>query len=124
MRQIKAFMRTVAVGKVVKALGAFPRDERPTRYEIEPFDVSFHLRSESAWTPEVQLAVHIIHGERYLRPVDDCDRRCAAEIQANLRRLGVQPQRWSEGRAREEARREAPLSNAKGPRLQDRASSS
>ena len=81
------------------AAAAFPRVERPTRYEVEPFDGSFHLRPESQWAPEIQLTVRIVHGEGYLRPLDDCERRCAEEIQSELRRLGVQPRTWSDARA-------------------------
>ena len=81
------------------AAAAFPREQRPTRYEIEPFDASFHLRPEAQWTPEVQLTVRIVHGEGYLRPLDDCEKRCAEEIQSALRRLGVQPRTWSDARA-------------------------
>ena len=80
------------------ALGAFPREHRPTKYEVEPFDASFHLRPEAEWTPEVQLTVHIVHREGYLRPIDTCEKRCAEEIQRNLRELGVQPKSWSPGR--------------------------
>ena len=77
------------------ALGAFPKEHRPTQYDVEPFDASFHLRPESEWTPEVQLTVHIVHREGYLRPVDECEKRCAEEIQKALRALGVQPKTWS-----------------------------
>ena len=80
------------------ALGALPRDHRPTRYEFEPFDASFHLRPEADWAPEVQLTVHIVHREGYLRPVDECEKRCAGEIQSNLQELGVQPKKWSPAR--------------------------
>ncbi len=79
----------------VVALGALSREHRPTGYEIEPFEAAFHLRPESGWAPEVQLAIHIIHKEGYLRPLDGCERRCAAEIEHNLAQLGVQPGRWA-----------------------------
>ncbi len=84
---------------------AFPKDLRPTRYEIEPFEAAFRMRPESQWKPEVQLTVRIVHRQDYLRPLDECEKRCAEEIQQALRRLGVQPRTWSEGRsaARERA---------------------
>jgi len=81
------------------AEAVFPREHRPTQYQIEPFDASFHLRPEAEWSPEVQLAVHIVHREGYLRPVDDCERKCVEEIGRNLGQLGVQPRTWSESRA-------------------------
>lgn len=54
------------------------------------------MRAESAWKPEVQLTVHIVHREGYLSPLDECEKRCAEEIQTALRGLGVQPKSWSE----------------------------
>lgn len=80
------------------ALAAFPKEHPLTQYEIEPFDSSFHLRPDAEWTPEVQLTVHIVHREGYLRPVDECEKRCAEEIQQALRALGVQPKTWSDSR--------------------------
>jgi len=80
------------------AFAAFPKEHRPTKYELEPFDASFHLRPESQWKPEVQLTVHIVHRDGYLRPLDECEKRCAEEIQKALRALGVQPKSWSDSR--------------------------
>ncbi len=81
------------------ALAAFPKEHRPTKYEIDPPDASLHQRPESGWVPEVQLTAHIVHRENYLRPIDGCERRCAEEIQRSLRALGVQPKTWSSTRA-------------------------
>jgi len=81
------------------AAAAFPREDRSSRFVIEPFDGSFHLRPESDWADEVQLTVRIVHAEGYLRPLDDCEKRCADETQAALRRMGVQPRTWSDSRA-------------------------
>lgn len=80
------------------AEAALPREHRPTRYEIEPFEAAFRLRPESEWKPEVQLTVRIVHREGYLRPLDECEKRCAEEIQLALRGLGVQPRTWSDSR--------------------------
>jgi len=86
------------------AIAAFPKEHRPTTYEVQPFDASFHLRPESEWAPEVQLTVHIVHRDGYLRPLDECEKRCAEEIQGALRGLGVQPKSWSETRRAVSAR--------------------
>lgn len=80
------------------AEAAFPKEHRPTRYEIEPFEAAFRLRPESEWKPEVQLKVRIVHRGDYLRPLDECEKRCAGEIQEALRGLGVQPRTWSDSR--------------------------
>ncbi|MCL4822331.1 MAG: hypothetical protein KJ067_24650 [Vicinamibacteria bacterium] len=81
------------------ALAAFPKEHRPTKYEVEPFHAALHLRPESEWAPEVQLTVHIVHRDGYLRPLDECEKRCAEEIQGTLRQLGVQAKTWSETRS-------------------------
>ncbi len=76
------------------ALSALPHEERPSRYDIAPFDASFHLRPESEWVPEVQLTIQIIHRQGYFLPVDDCEKKCASKIQTCLRALGAQPKSW------------------------------
>ena len=81
------------------ALAAFPREHRPTQYVIEPFHPALHMRPESQWAPELQLTVHIVHRSGYLSPLDECEKRCAEEIQKALGRLGVQAKSWSEARA-------------------------
>ena len=79
------------------ALSVLPKESRPTCYEVQPFDASLHMRPEAHWEPEGQLRVHITHRERYLMPVDECEKRCADEIQQGLRDLGAQPRSWCEG---------------------------
>jgi hypothetical protein len=79
------------------ALAAFPKEHRPTEYVIDPFQAALRMRPESEWAPEVQLTVHIVHRDGYLRPLDECEKRCAEEIQKTLRGLGVQAKSWSEG---------------------------
>ena len=78
------------------ALFTLPQENRPSRYEISPFDSAFHLRPASKWVPEVQLTIRIIHGSDYFKGIDDCEKRCAEEIQTALRSLGVQPKNWSD----------------------------
>ena len=81
------------------ALFALPKEQRPSRYDLSPFDSSFHLRPESDWVPEVQLTIRIIHGSDYFNGIDDCEKRCADEIQGQLRALGAQPKAWPKGRS-------------------------
>ena len=87
----------------LRALAEFtlPKENRPTHYEIAPFDGSFHLRPESEWVSEVQLTLRLVHERGYLEPVDDCEKRCAEEIQKALRGLGVQPKIWSDARRKQ-----------------------
>jgi hypothetical protein len=78
------------------ALATLPKEHRPTRYDIEPFEPAYHLRPEGQWQPEVQLTLHIVHRNGYLCPLDECEKRCAGEIQQGLRDLGAQPRTWSD----------------------------
>lgn len=91
----------------VLAITVFPTETRPTRYDIAPFDASFHLRPESEWLPEVQLTVLIVHRDGYLMPVDACEGRCAKEIQESLHRLGARPKAWTGGSGEPAAQRKA-----------------
>ena len=79
---------------------ALPTEFRPTRYEIGPFDASFHIRRETNMKSEVQLRMLIIHREDLFNPVDDCERKCSAEIQQKLKDLGVQSRVWLTRRAK------------------------
>lgn len=79
------------------ALFAVPKEQRPSRYELSPFDSSFHLRPESEWVPEVQLTIRIIHRDDYFKTIDDCEKRCSEEIQGQLQTLGAQRKAWPRG---------------------------
>ena len=75
---------------------ALPTDFRPTRYDFQQFDASFHLRTETKLKPEIQLTILIIHREGFFNPVDECERKCATEIQQRLKNMGVQRKVWSQ----------------------------
>lgn len=72
-----------------------PQESRPTRYEISPFDSSFHLRPENKMRNEVQLTMLLIHRDNLFDPLDECERKCATEIEKNLKELGAQSRAWS-----------------------------
>lgn len=78
------------------AMSVLPREVRPTTYDVESFDASWHLRPETQWTPEVQLVLRIVHRGGYFRPADPCESRCAKEIQDRLRELGAQEKVWTD----------------------------
>lgn len=78
------------------ALSVLPKEHRPTRYDIDSFDSSFHHRPESHWASEVQLTMRIEHRDDHFREVDECERRCSQEIQQGLEALGVQLRSWNE----------------------------
>jgi hypothetical protein len=72
-----------------------PKGIHPTRCEFTPFDAAYHLRPETQWAPEIELTVEITHRDATFGDVDDDERRCAAEIEEGLRRLGARPRVWS-----------------------------
>lgn len=80
------------------ALLTLPTENRPTRYEITPFDSAFHMRPKNRLKTEVQLMLLIIHRTEYMNPVDDCEVKCSAEIQKKLKEMGVQMKIWQEKR--------------------------
>jgi hypothetical protein len=72
-----------------------PKGIHPTQCAFSAFDACHHLRPETRWAPEVQLTIEITHRTDTFGDVDDDERRCGAEIQEALRRLGVRPRVWS-----------------------------
>jgi hypothetical protein len=84
------------------AQAAVPKDEQATRCVFAPFDASVHLRPETRWTPEIELNVAILHRDATFTDIDDDERRCAAQIEQELRRLGAQPGTWARAEARPE----------------------
>jgi hypothetical protein len=64
-------------------------------YVVQPFDVSFHLRTASIWRPEVQLVAEILHGHTFA-PVDDEEKGYARAVRRALLQLGVAEGAWSE----------------------------
>ncbi len=75
---------------------ALPTEFRPTKYDIQQFDASFHLRPETKLKPEIQVTILILHREGFFDPVDECERKCTDEIQKNLKNIGVQRKVWSQ----------------------------
>jgi hypothetical protein len=72
------------------ALSAMPPD---ARYEVGPFDASFHLRPENHFEPQVMLVVEILHGETF-EAVDETERKQANAISEALTLLGAQQRVW------------------------------
>lgn len=64
-----------------------PKEERPSRYDIPPFDNSLSARAGGEM--EVVLTVCIRHRTQYFAEVDPCEERCLQEMIAKLSELGV-----------------------------------
>ncbi len=91
MNAFKFSPRWLAITELV-----LPKDLRPTRYDIEQFDASFHFRPETKLKTDIRLTVLIVHRKGFFDPVDQCELRCSKEIQQNLKTIGVQRKVWSE----------------------------
>jgi hypothetical protein len=64
-----------------------PKEERPSRYELPPFDQSLHGSSRGPF--EIVLPIRIEHRHDFFGPVDDCEQRCLKEMEHSLVELGV-----------------------------------
>lgn len=64
-----------------------PKEQRPSQYEIAPFDQSLHASASGRF--EVLLAIRIEHRQGFFDPVDDCEERCLKEMQQKLAELEV-----------------------------------
>lgn len=78
----------------------FPHEHRPSRYEIRPFDHSFHLdpsrgfRPEVALRPEIVLRIEILDRKDYFQPDEACEISCLKEMEQSLKELGARKGRW------------------------------
>ena len=72
-----------------------PRDERPSRYEIQAFDRALHLApSARQRRSEVIVRIVIMHRRQFNRPVDECESRCLTEMRERLAQLGIHEGIW------------------------------
>ena len=69
------------------AVAILPIEQRPSEYEIAPFDNSLHSTAGSE--SEVVLTIQIKHRHEYFAPVDDCEKECLREMVGKLAELGV-----------------------------------
>lgn len=68
-----------------------PQEERPSRYEIEPFDRALRLSPTRKLRGEVVLTMKIVHRRDFFQPIDDCEQRCLGEMKRKLAELGAHP---------------------------------
>ena len=64
-----------------------PKEQRPSTYEIPPFDASLHESAGGVF--EVVAAIRIEHRHGFFDPVDACEERCLKEMCQKLTDLGV-----------------------------------
>ncbi len=74
-----------ALERVIEAV--LPKDHRRSRYDVHV--PTAELEYPRGWRPEITATITILHREEINAPVDECERRCAAEVTAKLRDLGA-----------------------------------
>lgn len=73
-----------------------PTEERPTTYEVQPFDRAIHYAPKREMRSEVSLNIKIIHRHGFDQPVDDCEQMCLKEMRRKLAELGVKEGAWKD----------------------------
>ena len=74
-----------------------PREERPSRYEIQAFDRALHVApTKRQRRNEIIVRIVIMHRSDFNRAVDDCESRCLREMRDRLSELGIDEAIWRE----------------------------
>jgi len=64
-----------------------PEEQRPSEYEIPPFDEALHQSPMGRF--EVVVPIRIEHRHGFFDPIDPCEQKCLKEMQMKLAELGV-----------------------------------
>ena len=75
-----------------------PKEERPSRYEIGPYEQALRYSAVRGNRPDVTLSVKIVHRRGFDQPVDQCETRCLKEMKEHLSELGACERQWSSRR--------------------------
>ena len=75
-----------------------PKEERSSRYEIEPYDRALHESATRQFRAEVGLSMKILHRYGFDQPVDECEQSCLKEMRKALAGLGVPQGKWRKER--------------------------
>jgi len=86
----------VALERVIGA--ALPHDARRSRYDV--FVPPAKLAYDPGLPAEITATITILHNEGINDPIDECERRCLADITSRLRALGAREGSSSVGGAR------------------------
>lgn len=71
-----------------------PREARPARLEIEPYEVALNFSPKRKFRDDVRLAIDIVHREGFDRPIDECEVRCLRDMKRKLKEAGARPEQW------------------------------
>ena len=72
-----------------------PKEKRPSRYEIAPFDQSIRYTPSHGNRPDVLCVIKIVHRHEWDQPVDECEERCLEEMEQRLSGLGAGHLSWT-----------------------------
>ncbi len=72
-----------------------PKEERPSRYDMEPYEPSLRYSASRDFRPDVALTIRILHRTDGLAPVDACELRCLEEMKQRLREVGASQGSWT-----------------------------
>jgi hypothetical protein len=75
-----------------------PTEERPSIYEIGPYEPALRYSTARGGRPDVTLSVKILHRRGFDQPVDQCEIRCLEEMKQRLTQLGACQRQWSSPR--------------------------
>lgn len=72
-----------------------PREQRPSSYNLSPFDQAIGYLPAHHNRPEITLTIRILHqGADLEQPVDECEVRCREEMEKHLAELGAGRGHW------------------------------
>ena len=69
------------------------KSDRPSEYVIGSYEQSIRYSRKRGSRPDISLTIKIIHRQGF-GPVDECERRCLAEMEKRLAALGVSSGSW------------------------------
>ncbi len=73
----------------------FPKEQRPSMYEIAPYETALRYTKVRGNRPDVILSIKIVHRRGFDQPVDECEMRCLQEMKQHLSELGACERQWS-----------------------------
>lgn len=81
----------IRVYRDLERIAAFvvPRENRPTEVEIAPYEPTLIVGRSVRDASRVRLTMRLVHRVGVEGGVDDCERRCLAEVKEGLRELGI-----------------------------------
>lgn len=90
--------RRIFLGLVEIADWIQPKENRPSRHEVESHQQALRYSQRRNYRPDVNLTIRILHREEGLRPVDPCEERCLAEMEHRLGEIGACKESWRGGK--------------------------